>query len=50
VFKPKNSNQKYNSTTQLFLLCGVSDVVYDTERKGNNNLLADITTFKESRA
>ena len=42
-------------------MCGVSDNVYDTERKGNNNnpfihinkannLLTDKTFFEESRA
>ena len=49
-----------SSTFKYVRICGVSDNAYDTERKGNNNpiihinkannLLTDITFFKESRA
>jgi hypothetical protein len=48
------------TTFKYVRICGVSDNAYDTERKGNNNpiihinkannLLTDITFFKESRA
>ena len=54
------SNYATTTTFKYVRLCGVSDNVYDTERKGNNNpiihinkannLLTDITYFKESRA
>ena len=54
------SNYATTTTFKYVRLCGISDNVYDTERKGNNNpiihinkannLLTDITFFKESRA
>jgi hypothetical protein len=54
------SNYATTTTFKYVRLCGVSDNVYDTERKGNNNpiihinkannLLTDITYLKESRA
>ena len=55
---PRN-NYSITTTFKYVRICGVSDNVYDTERKGNNNpiihinkasnLLTDITFFKESR-
>jgi hypothetical protein len=58
VSVPRNS-YTISSTYKYVRICGVSDNVYDTERRGNNNpiihinkaanLLTDITFFKESR-